>query len=113
MHVLPLIKGFKLESFLNGTKLCPAQFITEGNTTKLNPEFEDWIATDQILFRWLVDTMTIEVSSQMTNASIVEGLWKSARALLRAQIKPCVLMLKAKLQWIRKAALSMTSISPK
>lgn len=40
-HVLPILKGYKLEGFVNGTKACPPQFIIENNETKLNPAFED------------------------------------------------------------------------
>ncbi|KAK4268764.1 hypothetical protein QN277_025372 [Acacia crassicarpa] len=40
-HVLPIIKGNKLEGFLHGTKPCPPQFITENDKTSINPAFED------------------------------------------------------------------------
>ncbi|KAK4253898.1 hypothetical protein QN277_010516 [Acacia crassicarpa] len=40
-HVLPIIKGHKLESFLTGSKPCPPQFIVENGTSTLNPAFED------------------------------------------------------------------------
>ncbi|KAK4275897.1 hypothetical protein QN277_018907 [Acacia crassicarpa] len=49
-YVLPIIKGHKLEGFLNGSTPCPPQFIVVDGNTTLNPNFEDWVAADQLVF---------------------------------------------------------------
>ncbi|KAK4256226.1 hypothetical protein QN277_009120 [Acacia crassicarpa] len=106
-HVLPIIKGHKLESFLNGSKPCPPQFtIVDGKST-LNPDFEDWVAADQLVFGWLLDTMTLEVSSQMTEVSTAAGLWAAAKEVAGAQTKSRVLMLKSDFQRTRKDSMKM------
>ncbi|KAI9089911.1 hypothetical protein K1719_028881 [Acacia pycnantha] len=101
-HVLPIIKGHKLESFLTGSKPCPPQFIVENGKTILNPSFEDWVAADQLVFGWILNTMTLEVSSQMTDVSTAAGLWAAAKEVAGAQTKSRVLMLKSDFQRTRK-----------
>ncbi|KAK4276065.1 hypothetical protein QN277_019055 [Acacia crassicarpa] len=83
-HVLPIIKGHKLEGFTNGTKVCPPSFIKENDVMKPNPALEDWVAADQLLFGWLLNTMSLEVSSQMVVVSTSTGLWEAAKQIARA-----------------------------
>lgn len=107
LHVLPIIRGNKLEGFLNGTKPCPLQFIQEDGKTKLKPEFEDWVAIDQLLFGWLLNPMQPEVSSQMVSVSSAAGLWEATRQHAGAQTKSRILMLKADFQQTRKGNMKM------
>ncbi|KAK4273850.1 hypothetical protein QN277_017165 [Acacia crassicarpa] len=106
-HVLPIIRGHKLEGFLTGSKPCPSQFIVVDGKTTLNPSFEDWVAADQLVFGWILNTMTLEVSSQMTDVSTAAGLWAAAKEVAGAQTKSRVLMLKSDFQRTRKDSMKM------
>ncbi|KAI4331764.1 hypothetical protein L6164_016721 [Bauhinia variegata] len=61
--ILPIIRRYKLEGCIIGTKACPNQFVQEGGQQKSNPEFEEWRAQDQLLLDWLFNSMTIEIAS--------------------------------------------------
>lgn len=63
--VLPIIKGHKLEGYLFGTKACPAMILSEGAEKRINPEYEEWTATEQLLLGWLFNTMTVDIASQL------------------------------------------------
>lgn len=77
-----------LEGFIDRIKSYPIQFIfIEKGELKLNPEFEVWVATDQLLFDWLLNTMSLEVSSKMTHVSTAASLWNAAHQLASAQNK--------------------------
>lgn len=59
--VLPIVKGNKLEGHLFGIKACPEMIIFEGIKRKINPAYEEWQLTDQLLFSWLLNMMTIDI----------------------------------------------------
>lgn len=48
-----------------GSKACPPQFISEEAEIKLNPAYEEWVATNQLLLGWIYNTLTPEIASQL------------------------------------------------
>ena len=47
--ILPVIQGNKLDGFIFGTKPCPTQFLSEDAEKRINPAYEEWISSDQLL----------------------------------------------------------------
>lgn len=47
--ILPLIRGHRLEEFINDTNPCPPVFIETTTGTTPKTKFEEWQATDQLL----------------------------------------------------------------
>ncbi|KAF4392606.1 hypothetical protein G4B88_015249 [Cannabis sativa] len=69
--VFTIIRGHRLEGFINGQKPCPEQFITTGipnssdSQVSVNPEYENWLVHDQLLMRWLCGSMTEGIASEV------------------------------------------------
>uniref|UniRef100_A0A803QIK5 Uncharacterized protein n=1 Tax=Cannabis sativa TaxID=3483 RepID=A0A803QIK5_CANSA len=82
--VFTIIRGHRLEGFINGQRPSPEQFITTGirNSTEsqisVNPEYENWLVYDQLLMGWLYGSMTEGIASedQVTKKVVLEGVLK-------------------------------------
>ena len=84
--VLPVIRGCKLDGYLLGTKECPQEFITTVNSNKTkNPSFEEWVADDQMLLGWLLNSMTTNIVTQLMHCENSKQLWDAAQSLAGAQ----------------------------
>lgn len=69
--LLPILRGHKLEGFLNGETPSPSKFLVSTTTSstsvvagiptqtrkELNPEYEVWILKDQLLLDWLYNSI--------------------------------------------------------
>ena len=63
-QILTSIKGNGLESFVNGDRICPEQFLSSANTItsgstkaeerEINPEYTAWTKTDQLILSWIM-----------------------------------------------------------
>ncbi|KAI5421851.1 hypothetical protein KIW84_045334 [Lathyrus oleraceus] len=79
--VLPIIRGCKLDGYMLGTKLCPAEFITKVDANaltikQLNPTYEDGQACDQQLLSWLKNFMTQDLATQLLHCENSKKLWE-------------------------------------
>lgn len=45
----PIIRGNRLEGFLDGSRECPSKFVAIEDGHKLNEKYEEWHVMDQIL----------------------------------------------------------------
>lgn len=101
---LSILRSYKLEGHLLGTKPCPPRVIsqvTEGNGNNgaatgveasssevptsgassttveaaINPLYEAWITTDQLLLIWLYNSMTSEIATQVMGFENAKDLW--------------------------------------
>ncbi|PNX62442.1 hypothetical protein L195_g061147, partial [Trifolium pratense] len=80
--VLPVIRGCKLDCYMLGTKKCPEQFITAADKSKqINPEFQEWQAQDQKLLGWLLNSMTVDIVTQLMHCESSKQLWDEAQSL--------------------------------
>lgn len=62
--VLPVIRGCKLDGYMLGANECPQEFVIAadlGNTKNLS--FEEWVADDQMLLGWLLNSMTTNIAA--------------------------------------------------
>lgn len=106
--ILPVIRGHKLEGYIMGTKKCPEEFVTEGAVTRVNPAWEEWIATNQLLLGWIYNTLTSEIASQLIGSKTSNELWIAVRSLAGAHTRSRVTLLKGELHRTRKGSLKMT-----
>lgn len=90
--VLPMICGYKLDSFILGTNPCPELFLFEGNERKVNPKFED---------------MSPDVISQVLGCKSAQELWNAVKEFSRAQTRSRITLYKSELQRLRKGGLKM------
>lgn len=115
--VFTIIRGHRLEGYLNGQKTCPAEYITveptEGGEIitieeQLNPEYEAWIVHDQLLMGWLYGSMTETIASEVMGCKSASALWTALEVLYGAHSKANMDDLRTKLQTTRKGAQTMT-----
>ncbi|KAL6124954.1 hypothetical protein ACLB2K_077462 [Fragaria x ananassa] len=65
-QITPLLKSKNLMGFVNGTKPCPPVFLcsaSEELTNAINSAYEEWIATDQMIYLGSINgSLTLSVS---------------------------------------------------
>ncbi|KAF4375812.1 hypothetical protein F8388_014534 [Cannabis sativa] len=93
--VSTVIRGHRLEGFVNGTRPCPAEFIPTPATAEgepgfgvtINPEYEYWIVSDQLLMGWLYSSMTEGITTEVMGCDSSAALWKALENLYGAHLK--------------------------
>ncbi|KAF4392580.1 hypothetical protein G4B88_015223 [Cannabis sativa] len=83
--VSTVIRGHHLDGFINGSRPCPTEFITTPTATEgesgvdltINPEYEHWIVSDQLLMGWLYSSMTEGIATEVMGCDTAAALWKS------------------------------------
>ncbi|TXG63389.1 hypothetical protein EZV62_010383 [Acer yangbiense] len=111
--VLPVIKGHRLEGFINGKTHCPPKIIFETISdftfveVQQNPDFENWITHDQLLLRWLYNSMTADIASQIIGHETSQSLWKDAQELTDAHSKANVIFYKREFQNLQKGSMKI------
>ncbi|GAU35703.1 hypothetical protein TSUD_258780 [Trifolium subterraneum] len=106
--VLPLIRGCKYDGYMLGTKQCPNQFLTStDNTNKINPDFEDWQANDQALLGWLMNSMTVDIATQVLHCETSKQLWDEAQSLAGAHTRSKIIYLKSEFHNTHKGEMKM------
>ena len=87
-----------------GTKPCPQEFISDEKGIRIHPEFDELIATDSLIFNWLLSTMTADVASQLLHCRTPSQLWKTVTEIMSSHSKSRITMYKFDLQQIRKGS---------
>jgi hypothetical protein len=106
--VLPLIRGCKYDGYMLGTKKCPDQFVTStDNSKKINPDFEDWQAHDQALLGWLMNSMTVDIATQVLHCETSKQLWDEAQSLAGAHTRSRIIYLKSEFHNTHKGEMKM------
>ncbi|KAL5570881.1 hypothetical protein UlMin_020478 [Ulmus minor] len=96
--VSPIIRNHKLEGYILGTKPCPPEFIrstpgagTAEATTNFrvgrDPGYKQWVADDQMLRGWLLNSLTKDVEVQVIGLDTSREVWKALGDLWEAQNK--------------------------
>ncbi|KAL5758381.1 hypothetical protein ACOSP7_020992 [Xanthoceras sorbifolium] len=102
-QILPAVNALDLESFIDETAVPPSQFIavqvSNGNggvriEQQLNPEYQKWKKSDQILLFWLISTLSQKVVGQVTKCKSSLEAWTK--------------LLKPQLQTIKKGSYSVS-----
>ena len=106
--VISIVKGFRLDGHMLGTKECPEQYITDSDSSKkLNPSFEDWQAYAQQLLCWLKSSMTADIATQFLHCETSKQLWEEAQSLAGAHTRSRITYLKSEFYSTRKGEMKM------
>lgn len=73
----------------------------------MNLDYEDLIATYQLVLGWLLNTMSVEIALQMEYHTTSFELWKAAKELAGEQTRSRITLLRSELQRTRKGNLKM------
>lgn len=85
---LPFLKGHQLIGYVDGTLPCPSQFLLDNNqkpTTTINPGYLHWQRQDQLLFGWLMSSLSETVLAQCVGMSSSQSVWMALEHLYASQ----------------------------
>ncbi|KAM6568773.1 hypothetical protein CsatB_016758 [Cannabis sativa] len=90
--VSTIIRGHRLDGFVNGTRPCPPEFIQtenaaegdQGTEVTLNPEYEHWVVSDQLLMGWIYSSMTETIATEVMGCATSAALWRALENLFGA-----------------------------
>lgn len=70
-HILAVIRGHKLQNFIYGTTAPPLKFLSldDENLEIVNKEYIDWEQQDQLLFSWIVSSLTDGIRARVVTVS--------------------------------------------
>ncbi|KAM2560809.1 hypothetical protein TB1_011945 [Malus domestica] len=106
---LPILKRFKLLGLVNGTDICPSQFVCDSTCTRvLNPAYDVWCDRDQILMIWINSTLSEDLLPLTVSMDDSRSLWLSLEKRFSGASRSHVQSLRAKIQTIQKGDSSMT-----
>jgi len=90
-QVLPAIRGAQLMSILEGKTLAPSPTMEVENAEKKevvpNPEYKQWLAKDQQLLGYLINSVSKEVLAQVATIESSAELWSALDKMFSAQSK--------------------------
>uniref|UniRef100_A0A803NUC9 Integrase catalytic domain-containing protein n=1 Tax=Cannabis sativa TaxID=3483 RepID=A0A803NUC9_CANSA len=110
-----IIRGHRLDGFINGSRPTPPEFITTGTPIEgvtgsgmdVNPEYETWLVYDQLLMGWLYGSMTEAIASEVMGCQTALALWNSLEELYGAHSRANMDDLRTKIQKTRKGSQTM------
>uniref|UniRef100_A0A803PAZ1 Retrovirus-related Pol polyprotein from transposon TNT 1-94-like beta-barrel domain-containing protein n=1 Tax=Cannabis sativa TaxID=3483 RepID=A0A803PAZ1_CANSA len=113
--VSTIIRGHRLEGYVNGTKPCPTEFVgapgngenTPGFRLQLNPEYEHWVVCDQLLMGWLYGSMTDSIATKVMGCTSARSLWVALENLYGAHSRAKMDDTRTKIQTTRKGGTTM------
>lgn len=105
--ILPIIKGNRLEWYLDGSNPCPPKTIEIEEGSKINNKFEEWQVMDQTLLGCLYSSLSLDIATQMINCNSSQELWKNVQNLVRASTKAKVIWYNNEIQRTRKWSMKM------
>lgn len=79
-QIMPAIRGAQLDSILDGSCAAPAKTLEittddKKTATIVNPEYERWIAKDQQLLSYILNSLTTGVLSQVATLTSSASVW--------------------------------------
>lgn len=104
--ILPIIRGHNLEGYILGTKKCPQEFtgtqVSGEAGTRIeiikNPEYCQWMSTDQLLMGWLYSSITSDIAMRVMGAAKSSGLWTAIEESYGVQNRSKIVFLTGELQ---------------
>ncbi|KAH7548528.1 hypothetical protein JRO89_XS14G0152300 [Xanthoceras sorbifolium] len=106
--IFSVIRGYKLDGYLLGTKPCPPKFLratTTDNYPSLNPAYEDWVIHDQLLLGWLLSSMSESILAKGLTTS--HKVWTKLETVFANQSMPNALNYWKQLQSTMKGSMSI------
>jgi len=100
--VLAIVRAFDLLLFINKIDLSPKYIQLEDNESIVNPDFLNWMWSDQLLLGWLFSTIDKEIIGQVIHCESAAEVWTTLNNLFSRQTVACLFQLKSNLGPLRK-----------
>lgn len=99
LQVLAGLRGLGLESFISIHPPVPPQVLSVDETSEVvNPAFITWCRQDQLLFSFLLASMSESVQTQMIGCESSAQLWSRVSTIFATRSKARVMHYKLQLQ---------------
>ncbi|KAL5734368.1 hypothetical protein ACOSP7_032229 [Xanthoceras sorbifolium] len=115
-QILLAVNALDLENFIDETKTPPSQFIAVQVSNRnggvrveqqLNPAYQNWKKSDQILLFWLISILSQKVVGQVTKCKSSFDAWTKLQNLYSQKSMAKILNLRQQLQTIKKGSHSV------
>ncbi|KAF6147404.1 hypothetical protein GIB67_016761 [Kingdonia uniflora] len=108
---VPLLKGYDLEGYVNGTLLCLAKFLpsTSVDQNTLNPEYVAWNKQDNILLGWILSSLDATILAHVVGAATSsQAVWHALERKFASKSRAHINTLRHELQTLRKGTTKMS-----
>jgi hypothetical protein len=110
--VIPAFRGANVMTLLEGTDIAPAKTVEAEDSAKNkvqveNPAYVAWLARDQLLLRFLLNTLTPEIPSHLLDVSSTAEAWAAINSMFNTASQTKAQHLRGQLNDTKK--LSMTA----
>jgi len=83
-QVLSALRGYQLAGYIHPEAQSPSPFLVpekgkedSKEPLKLNPEYDAWVAKDQMVLNYLLSNMSKEILGQVNQEITVSGAWRA------------------------------------
>ncbi|KAM1449827.1 hypothetical protein ACFX2I_037142 [Malus domestica] len=107
---VPLLRSRSLMPYVDGTSQCPSahQLNDDGQLTDtINPLFEPWIQTDQMVLSWLTSSLSPSVMHVVVKCVSAAEAWKALQDRYAPSSHNRVIQLRGELLNLRRGDLSI------
>jgi hypothetical protein len=106
-QILPAIRGAQLEGILYGTTKAPTSTLVIKKDSKPdeevpNPAYSTWVAQDQQILSYLLNSLTKDVLGQVATLSTSATVWTSLETMFSAQSRARVTNLRMQLSTLKR-----------
>lgn len=101
----PILKGYGLTSFIDGTKEIPPRTLPDSD--EINPLFAEYEIQDSLLVGWLNSTLTPEVLCHVRGISTAKGVWDKLESYFAPKTRAHMMSLKKQLHSLNKGNKSL------
>ncbi|KAK1626036.1 hypothetical protein QYE76_000351 [Lolium multiflorum] len=107
-QVLPAVRGARLMGFLDGTNKAPSEKITvdnsdgKGQIEVSNPDYENWVQTDQQVLHYLLASLSKEILVSCIGMRTASTVWLAIKSMFAAKSRTRIANLRVRLANTKK-----------
>jgi hypothetical protein len=111
VQVLATLRGARLDGYVTGKKKASATELEEKQGDQkvmvANPEYEDWLASDQQVFSFTLASVSKEILARIATATTAAQAWEKLEEQFTSQTRACAITTRMALATSRKGSLSV------
>ncbi|KAI5345121.1 hypothetical protein L3X38_012998 [Prunus dulcis] len=99
-QILPLLKSFKLMSFVNSAVVAPSPFLQDDKgklTDDINPAYDTWIQQDQLVLSWINGSLSSTVLATVARFTSARSTWVALENRFASPNQNGILQLRSEL----------------
>ena len=115
-QVLPAIRGARLMGLLDGKEAAPSETLPSADKDKSpqpNPEFDAWVARDQQVLSYLLQSLTLDILLHVHNKEHAVEVWTALAGMFASQARARITNLRIALGNTMKRELTIDAFFSK